>query len=186
MRAYADDAVAVLDELLLERVHVYGHSFGGQVALELAFEHPERVRTLVLGATRLGGEPANAPRAHAPLGRPWELLYSRGFLEAHPEEIRADRDALTRRHDVERRQAAASREWDARDRAAALSMPVLVLHGTDDRLVDPANGRRLAEAIPGAELALLDGAGHAYGSEVPEAAAAIVLDFVRRHRGGQA
>ena len=183
MRTYAEDALAVLDELRLERVHVYGHSFGGQVGLELALAHPERVRTLILGATRLGEEPTTAARERAPLGRPWELLYSRAFLEARPDEVSADREALVHRHDGERRQAAASRAWDPGDRPSALAVPVLVVHGTEDRLVDPASGRRLAGAIPGAELALLEGAGHAYGSEVPERAAAIVLDFVRRNRG---
>jgi 3-oxoadipate enol-lactonase len=184
MRTYADDALAVLDELRLERAHVYGHSFGGQVALELALAHPGRVRTLILGATRLREDLATTARERAPLGRPWELLYARAFLESHPEEVRADRDALTPRRDGERRQAAASRAWDPGDRPSALDLPVLVLHGTDDRLVDPANARQLVQAIPGAELALLEGAGHAYGSEMPERAAAIVLDFVRRHRGG--
>ena len=45
----------------------------------------------------------------------------------------------------------------------------------------PNNGRLLADRIPGAELAILEGAGHAYNIEQPERADALVLDFVRRH-----
>jgi 3-oxoadipate enol-lactonase len=182
MTTYVDDAIAVLDDLRIERAHVYGHSFGAQVALSLAIDHPERVLTLTIGAGRPGLAHAVASRARAPLGRAWEVLYAESFLAEHPEEVEADRLALVRHHDGERLQAAASRAWDPFDRLGEIACPVLVLHGSRDRLVDPANASILAERIPGARLEILDGAGHAYHSEMPERADAIVLDHIRAHR----
>jgi 3-oxoadipate enol-lactonase len=184
MSTYTGDAIAVLDELRVERAHVYGHSFGAQVAIALALDHPDRVLTLTLGAGRPGLAHAVASTARAPVGRPWELLYAESFLRDHPDEVDADRRAVVRRHDGERLQAIASRRWDAFDRLGELTRPVLVLHGSEDRLVDPANASILAERIRGARLVILDGAGHAYHSEMPERADAIVLDHIRGHRGG--
>lgn len=71
--------------------------------------------------------------------------------------------------------------FDAFDRLPALRVPTLVIHGTEDQAIPVENARRLAERIPGAELVLLEGAGHLYHSEQAEVADAAVLDFIRRH-----
>ena len=60
---------------------------------------------------------------------------------------------------------------------------MLVLHGTEDNVVPVENGRRLAAGIPGARLALIEGAGHVYHSERAEEADRTVLDFLREVDG---
>src|SRR3990170_3784786 len=70
MKTFVDDAIAILDNLEIERAHVYGQSFGGMVALELALAWAERVRTLVLASTHAGGRsviPVRIPKGEAAL-----------------------------------------------------------------------------------------------------------------------
>jgi pimeloyl-ACP methyl ester carboxylesterase len=186
MTTFVGDVLAVLDELGAERAHVYGQSFGGMVAQEMALTHPDRVRTLVLAGTHPG-------QAHAievadrtvPKGEPWRALYAAGFPEAHPDAVAEDRRAAAARPAHERgqrRQWEAMQRWDAFDRLSRIAVPTLVLHGSEDRVIAPANAELLARRIPGAELQLLEGAGHVFWSEQPELADRLVLDFNERHR----
>ena len=84
----------------------------------------------------------------------------------------ADEEALRARAAGELRPRASTREGTARqlvailasgDRTEALrrlDVPTLVIHGTDDPLIDVSGGKATAAAIPGAELVLIDGMGH--------------------------
>ena len=186
MSTFVEDTIALLDDLALDRAHVYGQSFGGMVAQELALVHPDRVDTLVLAATHCGGSHVvPAPRTAVPKGEPWRALYAPGFPEAHPGHVAEDLRVggeQPRHPSGGRRQWEAMRSFDNYDRLPLITAPTLVLHGTDDQLISPANAEVLAGRIPGAELVLLEGAGHLYHSEQSEGADAAVLDFVHRRR----
>lgn len=186
MTTFVEDALAVLDELGVQRAHVYGQSFGGMVAQEAALTHPDRVRTLVLAGTHPGPAHAIAVADRTvPKGEPWRALYAPGFPEAHPDVVAEDRRvaAAAPAHERgQRRQWEAMQTWAAFDRLSQIEVPTLVLHGTEDRVVAPGNAELLARRIPGAELRLLEGAGHVFWSEQPELADRLILDFIERHR----
>jgi 3-oxoadipate enol-lactonase len=185
MATFVDDTLALLDSLGIERVHVYGQSFGGMVAQELSLTRPDRVRTLILGCTHVGRpKMIRTANAKVPKGEPWRSMYSPGFPDRHPEHVAEDLrigGAQPKHPEGGRRQWEAMQGFDSFDRLPSLRTPTLVLHGTEDQAISAENARLLAARIPGAELVLLDGAGHLYHSEQPQAADAEVLDFVRRH-----
>jgi pimeloyl-ACP methyl ester carboxylesterase len=185
MATFVEDAVAVLDALGWERVHLYGQSFGGMVAEEMALTAPERVRTLILGCTTAGaGHLVEVEDTKVPKGELWRSWYAPDYPDAHPDEVAEDLRIVADRPDHPqggRRQWEAMVSWDAFDRLPALSIPTLVVHGSEDRTIAPGNAEVLAGRIPGAELVWIEGAGHVYNWEQPGRSDAAVLDFLRRH-----
>jgi 3-oxoadipate enol-lactonase len=188
MTTFVDDTLALLDALGIDRAHVYGQSFGGMVGQELALTRPDRARTLILGCTHAGPRRVlRGKTSKVPKGEPWRAMYAPGFPDAHPEHVAEDLRigaAQPRHPEGGRRQWEAMQGFDSYDRLPSLRVSTLVIHGTEDQAISVENARLLADRIPGAELVLLDGAGHLYHSEQAEAADAAVLDFVRRHEGG--
>jgi pimeloyl-ACP methyl ester carboxylesterase len=184
MVTFVDDTVALLDALGVERVHVYGQSFGGMVAQELVLARPDRVCSLILACTHCGGDRVVPVTATVPKDRPWTALYSEGFVRDHADEVAEDQrvGAAQPRHPLGgRRQWEAMQGFNSYDRLGSIVAPTIVLHGTEDRVVAPANAEVLASRIPGARLRWIEGAGHVYHAEQPDASDAAVLDFVREH-----
>jgi 3-oxoadipate enol-lactonase len=189
----AADAVAVLDAVGAERAHVVGSSLGGMIAQELALGWPERVSRLVLLSTTPGGADA-APMPQVtvdliqrmPTLPPEEALrqaVANALAPAHTtdalvEEIVAHRLADPQDPAGWQAQAHAGVTYDGGGRLGAITAPALVLHGTDDVVVAPANGRLLAERIPDARLVELEGHGHLPFWEDPERVAAELLAFL--------
>jgi pimeloyl-ACP methyl ester carboxylesterase len=181
----ADDAVAVLDAAGEASAHVYGISLGGMIAQEIVLRHPHRVRRLVLGCTTPGGPhavPADPPtlqfferRGRMPAEEAvWASVpynYGPATRRDHGERIAQD-IAQRLRFPIEsepyRAQLAAALGHDTHDRLGAIAAPTLVIHGTEDVMVRPANGRLLAERIRDARLVEGPGAGHLYFTDAPE------------------
>ena len=183
----ADDALSVLDAAGEESAHVYGISLGGMIAQELALRAPQRVRSLVLGATTAGGRQHELPDRETVgfLVRRASMPAEEGVWASIPYMYgAAELDGATARiaEDVEwrlqfppdqvgyRAQLAAAAKHDTVSRLGAIQAPTLVLHGTEDRIVPIGNGRRLAERLPDARFHELDGAGHLYLTDSPGAA----------------
>jgi pimeloyl-ACP methyl ester carboxylesterase len=185
MATFVDDTFAVLDSLGIDRAHVYGQSFGGMVAQELALTRSERIRTLILACTHAGPRHVvRGNRSSVPKGEPWRSMYAPGFPDRHPEHVAEDLRigaAQPKHPEGGRRQWEAMQVFDSYERLPSLRVPTLVLHGSEDQAIAVGNAELLAERILDAELVVFEGAGHLYHSEQAGAADAAVLDFVRRH-----
>jgi pimeloyl-ACP methyl ester carboxylesterase len=190
-RVMADDALQVLDEAGVDRAHVLGASLGGMIAQELAVAAPERLDKLVLCCTTPGG-PATVPMpqvtvdlfAEAATLAPEVAL--RRFVE---NALAADAPAELVQEIFERRVANPldPAGWQAQAAAGlgfagvddAITAPTLLVTGTEDNVVDPRNSDVLAERIPGAELERIDGTGHLFFWEQPDAFVTILEGFLK-------
>lgn len=201
-RCSIDDVVfhylEVLDALGLTRFDLVGHCVGGWIAAELAVRHPEKVARLVLiGACGLfvPGQPIGDVFMHAQPERGTDQSSLRALLFADAKanaalrffpDGRGDLGEETRRYQMLRfgsfvgfkppyfyNRALSERLHRAR-------MPALVVWGEHDHMVPRAHGDAYAAGLAGAgELKIVRGAGHAVVVEQPDAAAALLTEFLK-------
>jgi pimeloyl-ACP methyl ester carboxylesterase len=199
------DLLAVLDTLGLDPVVLVGNSRGGQIALDFALTHPERVCALVLVAPAVSGAPAveeaDVDPVEAAIWADLEAADAAGALEAlNLGEIRIWLDgphAPEGRVDGPKRQLALDMNRialhapspghepappvEAWSRLAELRCPVLVVVGDLDLRHIQERCRHLAAEIPGAHLQMMAAAAHLPGLEQPAAFADALRDFLARN-----
>jgi len=208
-RWMADNVIALLDTLGIERARFVGNSLGGKVALEVALAAPER--TVALGllcpAVAFVRREAGAYQLIR-LARP-ELgmlphRFTRGMIESQFWALFADRDAVDPAmaevavHEFQRtyHSAAARRAFltTARSiyleapfgrngfypRLAELRTPALFVWGSHDAVIPPGFSRHVAEWLPAAEQITLEGCGHVPQIERPEQTNGLLRRFFAR------
>jgi pimeloyl-ACP methyl ester carboxylesterase len=109
------------------------------------------------------------------------VLYEPAWARAHRQFVE-DEIAYRAAHPVRAQnfsaQYEAVRGHDSWEQLARITAPTLVVHGTEDAVMPVGNGRVLAERIPGARWLPLEGRGHMFFHEDPQAAAAPIVDFL--------
>ncbi len=193
----AGDLEAVLDDAGVERAHVVGASMGGMIAMQYALAY-DRARSLGLFCSSPGGDEA-VPTPEETLERMFDVPEDADAREAIRYKMRPavsdafwEANAAVVEDIVDRRlesdaspaarqaQAAAVDAFDASDRLGAIERPALVAHGTADRVLPVENGELLAERLPAAETAFVEGGSHLFFIEradrVNERLAAFLAD----------
>ncbi len=190
----ADDAAGLLAALGIGSAHVVGVSMGGMIGQTLALRHPGRVKSLVSIMSTTGdptvGQPS--PAAFAALTkRPpaerdayidqatnaWGVLRSPGFPHDDARTRQKIADAYDRSYFPEgaaRQFAAIASQPDRTAALAGLKMPVTVIHGAEDPLINRSGGEATARAIPGSTLLVIPGMGH----DLPEGVWTTVIDAI--------
>lgn len=188
---WADAAAALIDHLGADRADVLGVSWGGVTATRLALRHPGRVRSLILADSSVGAgtRPENAEAMRSRAGALTELGTETFARERTPLLVHAGAtpellDEVARlmidsvRMPSYQWACNSMAESDHRDDLATIEAPTLVVVGDDDRVTGPGAAKRLADGIPGAELATIEAAGHLANQERPEAFNEVLVRFL--------
>lgn len=210
IRQMADDAAGLLAALGIDRAHVVGVSMGGMIAQELALQHPERVRSLVLACTypepdeevrlgrassmaQLGGTVDASGAASIDMATLDPMMifstllpkvFSPTFLQNQlPTLMQLFGGALQWGFSIEAimAQVDAVMSHQTTDRLRHVTAPTLVLTGDADLLIPPANSDVIAKEIPGAQLVKIPGGTHGFNFETPDLFNKAVLDFLAAH-----
>jgi pimeloyl-ACP methyl ester carboxylesterase len=204
--AYASGVRDLMVALGLERATVVGHSLGGGVAMQVAYQFPDRVERLVLvGAGGLGKDVSLILRALALPGAEYVLpvLLTKPLrngvgwvvdladkLHLRPDPVMAEMweswgrltDARAQRafvHTVRSVVDVQGQRVSARDRLyLAQEMPSLIVWGDKDGIIPVEHAHETHELMPGSRLEIFEGGGHFVPLQFPERFAAVIEDFV--------
>ena len=194
MADYADDAAHLMAAIGWDDALVFGISFGGMVAQELALRHRRRVRKLVLACTSSGGAGGASYPLHEltdldgeeSVARHVELAdtrFDKAWREDNPDEFAGFVNFFASRAEIgkdePRRAEGQALQLDARrrhntwGRLDQITCPTLVAAGRYDGIAPLENSENLASAIPDAQLRVFEG-GHLFLLQDPTAFPAII------------
>ncbi|MFJ1969682.1 alpha/beta fold hydrolase [Streptomyces sp. NPDC087903] len=172
--ALAEDVLALLDHLKVDRFVVVGHSMGGMIAQTIALSHPERVERMVLvnSIGRMAFSRGRGLLMAVSTLVPFKLFVAtniqRAFAPGYPrEEIRAYvRASASLPQEVVMTLYGAMRAFDVLDRVGEIRTPTLLVHGYHDIQLPVSQMLRMAKDYPDAVIRILD-AGHELPVEKP-------------------
>ena len=183
----AQDAVSLMEHLEIEKAHIVGASMGGMITQVVGLDHPHKALSLtpIMSTPGAGIEDEN-------LSPPTESLMQ-GMMKSMEHNMKGEyleglvavyRELIGSRYPFDEQKfregakaimdhghnpfpghgAAVSSSPHRKDRLKEISLPTLVIHGTEDAILPLDHGQALADGIPNAKLMVLEGAGH----EIPE------------------
>jgi pimeloyl-ACP methyl ester carboxylesterase len=190
---YADDLVALLDALGIDRAVVCGLSMGGYAALAMLRRHRTRLRGLILVSTRATADTpegrekrerlvefVEAHGVDALAGRQLEAMVGATTFESRPEvreSLRQMMSAAPKEGVIGALRAMAERP-DASALLPTIDFPTLVVGGAEDTLTPPDELRAMAAQIPRSRIELLAGGGHVCAYERPGAFNHVVGEYL--------
>jgi 3-oxoadipate enol-lactonase len=193
MADFAEDAAALLDEVADGPVVWIGLSLGGMVGQELALRHPRKLRALVIANSTAGYDEAGRSAwqqrlaaidqggLEAVADATMERWFAPAFRAAQPATVARWRRRLVSTPGAGYLAAGrAVMQHDTTARLGQIALPTLVIAGALDQGTPLAMSRQLAAAVPGAQLAVIDGAAHLSVVEHPQEFAAAVQGFLAR------
>jgi pimeloyl-ACP methyl ester carboxylesterase len=192
----ADDAIGLLDALGIEKAHICGTSMGAAITQIIGYRHPSRVLSLItiMGTTGDPELPPSKPETvqilmtPAPEEREAYIEYSVKRYKVVWGTLPFDEDLIRTRagraydrsfypKGIARQRMAGLAHGNRKPYLKSITAPTLVIHGAEDPVIPVEHGKDIAEAVPGAELLIIEGMGHS----IPKAVSPQMIDAIAKH-----
>lgn len=188
---HISDTIALLDHLELDSVNILGISMGSYIAQGVAIRQPERVKKLILAATKSFGEQSSMAEMFdrykeelEGMSIPEKLAISSKYIFHDQDAVNVWQKEISKRsrlltNDQQAAAAAALREFDFRNDLERISAETLVISGKHDGLNPPEKGRETAVLIPNSDYMEFQDSGHAPNVEQDRLFLGVVEQFLR-------
>jgi pimeloyl-ACP methyl ester carboxylesterase len=197
MIQFANDTAGLLDALNIQKADVLGYSMGSFVAQQLTLLHPEKVNRLILYAASCGGEQAIpespdvanifsdvANNRLQDITKFLSVIFPQSWIQSHPNSLAPPMSKEIVPNDTKIQQDNVVKEWFATnwsgvcDQLSKITVPTLLVAGTEDVAVPANNSLIIAQKIPGAWLVQFREAGHGLMYQYPEELSTALQTFL--------
>ena len=172
----AEDTIRLMDYLGINSAYIVGWSDGGDIGIDLAIHHPERVRALVAFGANIspdGYQESFLNYVRNVTVDDIKLMVGKQYLEMMPDPARLP-IILEKIRTLYQTEPNFTPE-----ELATITAPTLILDGENETVINLDNPHKMAESIPDAQLVILPDAGHSAVTENPAAWNEAVLDFLK-------
>lgn len=187
----ADGVIRLANDTGVGAFYYAGVSLGGQVGLELALRHPERVPKLAIicSAAKLGDDAAWKERAATVRAQGTPVMvdgsakrwFAEGFIAEQPERASTLLHALCDTDDESYALCCeALAAFDVRDRLGAIAAPTIAMYGEHDTVAGATEAEFIAQHVQQGAARKIAGAAHLAPVERPQAVTAVIIDFFRK------
>ena len=186
----ADDLLALIDYLHIDKFHLAGTAGGGFVAVDFALSYPQRLRSFILLCSTSGIQDRDYVEATRRMRWDGFDKLARAFLELSPSYRFANPEGVARWSEFESKnrapEAVRGPDQPFKNQVTlslleTIKIPTLVIAGDADLYAPPALMRRVAERIRGAQFVSIPEAGHSVWWEAPDEFNRTVLGFIAKH-----
>jgi pimeloyl-ACP methyl ester carboxylesterase len=172
----AEDIIHLMDKLQIPSAYIVGWSDGGNIGIDLAIHHPERIKKLVAYGANINpaGQQANSLE-YLRTATPKQMQSDNGSdylaLAPHPENLPIIVEKI--------RKLWLNEPQFTPAQLASITTPTLVMDGQEEELIRPDHAKEIAAAIPNAKLVMLPNVGHFATFETPVQWNQAVANFLK-------
>jgi len=195
----ADDVATIINHVGESTAHVLGVSLGGMITLAFGIKHPEKCRSLAVINTSIAGlrtprltrtaakiiftgSTYNRRRVHDLLA---DVLTGSAYPKEGKSKLAEAYKQIARQEGMNEptvvRQLVSAARFQVRPALQKMSVPTLVLYGTDDRFVPPQNSKKLFSILPNARLVGIEDGGHELTVDHPDEVLRALKDWTAAH-----